>query len=329
MATLYINRPELELKHEGNAIVVHERGQRRSSMPLKLIERVVIQHSTRLDTGLLLKLAEAGASVLLLSPRHSRRVAILLGAAHNEAAIRLAQAQRVSQPEHAQIFARQIVLGKLHRQISVLKQALSERPDVRKPLFDSLQSLRDIQSRLQQGEAPALSILRGHEGAAARSYFQGYAAILPPALGFSGRNRRPPRDPVNACLSLAYTLLHFDAVRAAHAAGLDPLLGFYHQPAFGRESLASDLIEPLRPHADAWVWQQFRDRTLRPEHFSHDKDACLLGKAGREHFYASWEQNARIHRRWLRAQTAALARQMRTDGLPLLAEADDENLDDE
>ncbi|MFZ5490165.1 MAG: CRISPR-associated endonuclease Cas1 [Pseudomonadota bacterium] len=328
MATLYIDRPELELRHESNALIIYEAGQRRSAVPTKLIERVIIQRATRLDTGLLLKLAEAGASVLLLSPRHSRRVAILLGAAHNEAAIRLAQAQRVSQPQYVQPFARELVLGKLHRQIHVLEHALSERPDARKDLFDGLQSLRDIQSRLQQGEAPALSVLRGHEGAAARSYFQAYAALLPPALGFAGRNRRPPRDPVNACLSLAYTLLHFDAVRAAHAAGLDPLLGFYHQPAFGRESLASDLIEPLRPHADAWVWRQFRERNLRAEHFSDDKGACLLSKTGRERFYPSWEQHARAHRRWLRTQTGVLARQLRTEGLPLLADAEDDLIDD-
>ena len=98
-----------------------------------------------------------------------------------------------------------------------------------------------------------------------------------------GRNRRPPRDPVNACLSLAYTLLHFEAVRMAHAAGLDPLLGFYHRPAFGRESLACDLIEPLRPAVDEWIWQQFSPGPLRPEHFSPDKGACLLGKTGRGH----------------------------------------------
>lgn len=92
--------------------------------------------------------------------------------------------------------------------------------------------------------------------------------MLPPALGFTGRNRRPPRDPANACLSLGYTLLHAEAVTAAQAAGLDPLLGFYHRPAFGRESLASDLIEPLRAEVDAWVAALFRDRALREDHFT-------------------------------------------------------------
>jgi len=326
MATLYINRSNLELKSDGNTLVIYADSQRQNSIPLKMIERLIIQHSTRLDTGLLLKLAEAGASVLLLSPRHSRRIAILLGASHNEAAIRLAQALHVTTQEHSLPIARQLVLGKLHRQNRVLQHAMRERPDARKPIFDALQTLNDIHHRITQAQTLDLASLRGHEGAAARSYYQAYAAILPPNLNFTGRNRRPPRDPVNVGLSLAYTLLHFDAVRAAHSAGLDPMLGFYHQPAIGRESLASDLIEPLRPLADQWVWQQFRERSLRPDHFSYDQEACLLGKAGREHFYQAWEQHASTHRRWLRRQCATLAKQLRTAGTPMLA--DDSDPDD-
>ena len=93
--------------------------------------------------------------------------------------------------------------------------------------------------------------LRGIEGAAAAAYFQGFTRLFPPSLEFTGRNRRPPRDPVNAVLSLSYTPLHFEAVQAVCAAGLDPLIGFYHELVFGRESLASDLIEPLWPKVDA------------------------------------------------------------------------------
>ncbi|HMZ30734.1 MAG TPA: CRISPR-associated endonuclease Cas1, partial [Thauera aminoaromatica] len=154
--------------------------------------------------------------------------------------------------------------------------------------------------------------------------FHGYTALFAPELDFTGRNRRPPRDPVNACLSLAYTLLHFEAVRTAHAAGLDPLLGFYHRPAFGRESLACDLIEPLRPAVDDWIWRQFNTAQLRPEHFGTDKGACLIGKAGRGHFYAGWEQFAPLPRRWLRQRCARLAAQLRAQGEPWLEHFEDD-----
>lgn len=323
MATLYINRSDIQLTLESQTLRIEQNGTLKNRVPLKLIERLVIQHNITLDTGLLLKLAENNATVLLLSPRHSRRVALMLGPAHNQAAIRLAQACQVSDAAQCQLMAQQLVISKIKRQQRLLKQALTQRADARKPLLDGINHLQTILERLAQ-TTPDHATLRGHEGAAARAYFQAYATLMPPSFEFTGRNRRPPRDPINAGLSLAYTLLHSDAVRAAHMAGLDPMLGFYHRPSFGRESLASDLIEPLRPHVDAWLWEQIRSRHLRIEHFHHDGQACLLGKAGRDTFFAAWEQHAKHHRRWLRIQSAALARYWRAQGTPLLADPDNE-----
>lgn len=321
MATLYINRNDIELTLDGQTLRIEQNSALKNRVPLKLIERLIIQHNIKLDTGLLLKLAENNATVLLLSPRHSRRVALILGPAHNQAAIRLAQACQVSAPQQCQPMAQQLVISKIKRQQRLLESALTQRGDARKPLFDGISHLQAILDRLAQ-TTPDHSALRGHEGAAARAYFQAYAALMPPELEFTGRNRRPPRDPINAGLSLAYTLLHSDAVRAAHMAGLDPMLGVYHRPAFGRESLASDLIEPLRPQADAWLWEQIRNRNLRVEHFSQDGQACLLGKAGRDNFFTAWEQHAKQHRRWLRIQSSALAKQWLAQGTPLLAATD-------
>jgi CRISPR-associated protein Cas1 len=114
-------------------------------------------------------------------------------------------------------------------------------------------------------------------------------------------------------------------VQACTTAGLDPLLGFYHRPAFGRESLASDLIEPLRAEVDLWVWEQLRTRTLREDHFSTDKGACLLGKAGRQLFYAAFETQSPPWRRYLRAATQRLAAQLRQQGEPWLTHPDDQS----
>lgn len=313
MATLFLDRSDLEVRIVDGALALYENGSRRGTAALKLVERVVIQGArTKLDSGVLLKLADAGVPTLLLSPRASRRVAIVLGPAHKDAAVRIAQAQRVTNPDFCQSWAQQLVRAKLRGQRRVLRDALQQRPDQRKALSDACAGIDNALAQLQPGTDCAR--LRGIEGSAARAYFGGFTALFAPELNFSGRNRRPPRDPVNACLSLAYTVLHFEAVRIAHGAGLDPLLGFFHRPAFGRESLASDLIEPLRPLADAWVWQLFRSGRLRAEHFSTDKSACLLAKAGRGHFYANWESFARLPRRWLRLRCWALARSLRSEG---------------
>lgn len=330
MAMLLLDRAGLELSCDGDALALHEGGARRGSVPLKLIERCVIQGaSTRLDSGVLLKLAEAGVATVLLSPRMQRRVAIVLGPAHNDAALRLAQTQRVLDEAHCLRWSRELVRGKLQHQRRMIRRWKAARPDARKPLTDAEQGVETALCALADPEtALTLAQLRGIEGAAARAHFGGLAAVLPPVLGFAGRNRRPPRDPVNALLSLGYTMLHAEAVQACHQAGVDPLLGYYHRPSFGRESMASDLIEPLRAQVDGWVWQLTRDRSLRADHFSDDRGACLLGKAGRSIFYAQWALASRPWRRWLRRVAAGIARELRGEGELLLArlspEEDDE-----
>jgi len=328
MATLLLDRAHLEVTCDGDALALYEGGVRRGSVPLKLLDRCVIQGaSTRLDSGVLLKLAEAGVTTVLLSPRMQRRVALVLGPAHNDAGVRLAQSQRVLDDGHCRQWARDVVRAKLRRQRRVLARWQAARPDVRKPLTDAAAAVdRALQSLHDDAAAPALQQLRGIEGAAARAHFGGLAAVLPPALGFTGRNRRPPRDPANALLSLGYTMLHVEAVQACHRAGVDPLLGYYHRPSIGRESMASDLMEPLRPNVDHWVWQMLRDRSLRADHFTTDRGACLLGKAGRGIFYAAWADAAQPWRRWLRGVAGGVARQLRSAGDELLAgmaDADD------
>jgi len=324
MSTLILDRSDLEIRLDGEALALYEPAGRRGTVPLKLLDRVVMQGGIKLDAGVLTKLAEAGVATLLLSKRHSKRVAIVLGLAHNDAGIRLAQSRRVFDPDWCAAWAARQVRAKTRAQIRLLQDALASHPDQRKPLTDALGSLRAAHINLAENP-PESARLRGLEGAAARAYFQGLAALFPPALEFSGRNRRPPRDPVNACLSLGYTLLHFDAVRACHMAGLDPLLGFYHRPSFGRESLASDLIEPLRPHLDRQVWRLFRDRTLREDHFTRDGQACLLGKAGRAAFYQDYEAHAAATRRLLLRQCRILGKHLKAEGDPLLADEEEEN----
>ena len=149
----------------------------------------------------------------------------------------------------------------------------------------------------------------GLEGAAA-AYFRALAAAFPPALGFEGRNRRPPRDPVNACLSLGYTLLHGDAVREAAVQGFDPMIGVLHEIAPGRESLACDMVEPLRALVDRFVVELFRGDHLRADGFSRKGAGCLLGKAARKTFFTRWEE-----------EVAPLTRRLLTRGLRDLGEA--------
>jgi hypothetical protein len=122
------------------------------------------------------------------------------------------------------------------------------------------------------------------------------------------RNRRPPRDPVNVCLSLGYTLLHVEAVRAVALAGLDPYIGFLHDLHHGRESLACDLAELERARVDEWTFYAFRDRILRAEYFRSAENGCILGKAGRRAFYGGFQEVSETASRRLRHWAYAVVR---------------------
>lgn len=297
MQTVIVDRKGAELSLDGRRLRIATGEGKPVFVPLGHIERLIVTASATLQSGLLTALGASGSSVLILSPRDHRRVAIISGPLGKDAAIRMAQYNAIADNDFRLRVARRLAWMKLAGQRRLLL-SLRHRPGAGNRLR---QSLCLLAQNLQEAQAaPGIASLMGLEGAAAGAYFDALAEVLPASLRFAGRNRRPPRDPVNAMLSLAYTLLHFDAVRAAHMAGLDPGIGFVHAPEHGRESLACDLIEPLRPRADRFVLNLFFNRTLRPEHFSRQQDACLLGKTGRQRFYQEWEAFAAPMRRALR-----------------------------
>lgn len=151
--------------------------------------------------------------------------------------------------------------------------------------MDNAQSARSIESLL------------GIEGAAANRYFQNFAALLRTEdsanlqFDFMGRNRRPPKDPINALLSFAYSMLTREWTVALSAVGLDPYLGFYHQPRFGRPALALDMMEPFRPLlADSTVLTAVNNGEVRPTDFVRAAVSCNLNDSGRKRFIAAFER---------------------------------------
>jgi CRISP-associated protein Cas1 len=315
MATFIVDRSNITLKSDGGVIALYEEKERRGTIPMQLLDRLILQGNIQLDTKLLTTLTGMGVAILMLSPRHSHKIATLIGPRHNDVAIRLGQARQLEDHDFCQRWSRLIVLHKIRAQRQMLSRALVDRPDQRKSLTDAIDRLSQAIEQIRS-QQPDPASLRGIEGAAARSHFAALATILPPALKFGGRNRRPPRDPVNACLSLGYTLLHFEAVRVAHRAGLDPHIGYYHRPSFRRESLASDLIEPLRPHIDYFVWDEMRERILREDHFETQPNggACLLNKAGRAIFYSHIQELIPTLSRRLRRHCAQLVNSLKQSG---------------
>lgn len=135
--------------------------------------------------------------------------------------------------------------------------------------------------------------LRGIEGDAARAHFRGMGIVLAGTpLRFSQRNRRPPRDPVNALLSFGYGLLLTEATGAAEAVGLDPQAGFLHRPRSGRASLGLDLIEELRCLVDLFVVRTIRRHQVgQPDFIRTPGGATYLSDEGRHRVLRLWEES--------------------------------------
>ena len=312
MSTVYIDRRDIELQTEGKALVIRENGERVGSIPLIGIDRVVILGNAKLDTRMISVLAETDTGLVILQRRGRDRVAMLSGCPRKDCRRRQQQALAAQHSDKARPVAWTLVNLKLARQLRLLHELRAARPDRRRPLHQAMERLRAIRDRLKD-DTQDIDSLRGHEGAAAAHYFPAYASVFPASLKFRNRNRRPPRDPVNACLSLGYTLIFSEAVQQIHQAGLDPYIGFLHYALHGRESLAADLMEPLRIELDRVVWQLFRERHLRPEHFSNDRGACRMGKEARRRFYQTYEQQlGKQVRRLLRASAYRLISYLET-----------------
>jgi len=304
MSSLYVDRRGVTLKADGEALVFYENGARIGTVPLAPLERVFLRGDVTLSSSLLGKLGARGIGVVVLSGRKAEPT-LLLGRPHNDAARRLAQYRLAQDAAFCLAFSADLVSAKLRSEFDFLAERREAEPLSRYLLTLALRRLEGAMEAIARQESVAA--LRGLEGAGAAAYFDGLGDLVPERLHFQRRNRRPPRDPMNAVLSLGYTLLHAEATLALYGAGFDPFIGFYHAVDFGRESLACDLVEPLRTVVDAHALALFRSERLRGEDFSLAEGACLLGKAGRARFYAEWEAVAEILRKRLAEATRALA----------------------
>lgn len=313
MATLYLDHDQTALGWKAGAIELRLPGEAPRRVPLRDLDRVVIASSCTISAAALNELWEAGAALLVLGRRRHTPGARFSGGAHNDATIRLRQFGLVADDAERLTWATALVAVRLREMRRVALGIARRRQRGPQLLAPALSAIERTTERLAADPPGSIETLRGIEGALMAGWFAGFARLLAPSLGFTGRRRRPPPDPVNAALSLGYTLATAEAARAATIAGFDTAIGLVHGLAHGREALALDLVEPARPHVDRMVHDLFHDRVLTERQMTREPDgAVLLGKAARQSFYSAWEDSAApVIRRLLRALCAEAVRRLR------------------
>lgn len=190
--------------------------------------------------------------------------------------------------------ARSIVVGKIRNSRTLLRR------NAQGDVSAALSQMQGLAEKARQAESTAS--LLGLEGAAARTYFGSFSSLLrsdrtlPGAtFDFDGRNRRPPRDPINCLLSFAYALLVKDLTAVVLAVGFDPYLGFFHRPRFGRPALALDLAEEFRPLVgDSLVLTAVNNGEIRPSHFIVRAGGVALTADGRKAMLEGYERRMEL-----------------------------------
>jgi CRISPR-associated protein Cas1 len=300
---LYVLGQGLAVGKSGNVLQVRERGTVVQEARIGEVSQVNLFGNVQLTTQALQTLCQADKDIGYFS-QGAWFYGMTRGMGLKNVFLRVAQFRRAAEPGFALALARTWVASKIRNQRTLLQRNHVEPPRL------VLEQLRRL--ALQVADAPDLASLLGMEGTAARLYFSGFAGMIKvgedgddveylaagssptPVMAtfdFRGRNRRPPRDPVNALLSFAYALLAKDLTITCHAVGFDPFVGYFHQPRFGRPALALDLMEEFRPLvADSAVLTAINTRMVGEGDFVRAGGAVALGTKGRGKFIRAYEQ---------------------------------------
>ena len=291
-AVLYVNEPGSYVGKRSEHLVVKKDGKEITKVPMHAVRQVVVFGNVQVSTQALQTLVENEIPVSVLTG-YGKFIGGFQPPPKKNVHLREAQFKVFADPLACLGLAKEAVRAKLTNQRALLMRSLRGDGD-RGSDERSAKDLADLLKRLD--DAGSLDTVLGLEGQGAALYFGEFGRFLksqPPGRGFdfTGRNRRPPKDPVNALLSFAYAMLAKDCFAAVCTVGFDPYKGFFHVNRHGKPSLALDLMEEFRPViADSVVLTLVNNEMLTPTDFLTWKDAVQLTESGRRAFFQAYEQ---------------------------------------
>jgi CRISPR-associated exonuclease Cas4/CRISPR-associated protein Cas1 len=288
---VYVQTPGARVVKKDFTLVIQSEGEEDRIVPFDEVSELILAGPVSLTTPTLHELLRRDVAVAWMSSGFW-----YLGSTGvqgpRSAAVRTAQYAFAGDEARRLAFARDLVAAKIRNQRTLLRRNWRGSEAERGPVLDRLALIADRLPRVG-----GFGELLGREGEAAALYFRAFPNLFTdavaglPAFAFDRRNRRPPADPVNACLSLAYALLGRTFASAISIAGLDPWKGAYHAERPGRPALALDLIEPFRPLlADSAVLMALNNGELGPDDFVHAAGGCNLEPKARRALVAAYER---------------------------------------
>ena len=291
--TLFITSEDAYLALENENVVVLRGEEKMGQYPLTILENIVSFSYKGASPALMGTCAARDIHLCFLTP-NGRFLARVCGQSRGNVLLRKEQYRVSDDSAQSCMVARNMIFGKIFNSRWVLERMLRDHA-MRADLPSLSAASAQLQNRLDGvRQIDDLDALRGAEGLASAAYFGVFDQMIlnqKDVFHFDGRNRRPPRDRVNAALSMTYTLLAHDCASALESVGLDAYVGFMHRDRPGRASLALDLMEELRaPLADRFVLTLINTRVLQQKHFKTQADGAVwLTDDGRKALLSAWQ----------------------------------------
>jgi len=280
---LVVQTPGAQIGQRGDELLVSVKGEDVRKLPGQQVRAIYCYGAVQITAQAVSTCLELGIDVSYFSPA-GRFLGMLGGLPASGVDARRGQYRLFEMPGVRLQLAREVIRAKIHNQ----RVMLMRNGDVPDRVTSLMASFRDSTE-----SARDLTALLGIEGSAAALYFEQFESMLKQRddwkFDWRGRNRRPPRDPVNALLSLGYSMLAKELTGVCYSVGLDPFLGFMHQPRYGRPALALDLMEEFRPLiADSVAISLINRGELGPEDFIKSANGMFLTDKGRRPFWEGW-----------------------------------------
>ncbi len=282
MAILYITRQGAVLHKSGNRIIVKKGSDVLQEIPIVQLDEVVIFGNGHITTQTIGYLLNKNIPVSFLSSRGKYKGKLQPPYA-KDTLIRQQQFAVAANPPRCLELAKCFVRGKLTNAIRFAQRQRTQNAEVKSAIRSTHQTLEKLE------RADNLDSLLGYEGSGTASYYKAYRQFLGHNWGFTKRQFRPPPDPINAMLSLGYTLLHNHVYTFINVVGFDPYCGYFHQPRHGHATLASDLMEEFRQIiVDGYVLSLVNNNRVQPEDFEQTSKGIRFTKEALDRFLVGY-----------------------------------------
>lgn len=292
--TLYVTQPNAYLYKDGGSVVISVDQKDVFRIPIINIEAIVTFGYAGCSPGLMKLCADSGVSLSFFTP-NGQFIARIQGGIKGNIVLRHKQHLISSELGTTLSIARIIIAAKIHNYRSILMRYVRDY-EGNEFVEKAISSLVKLQKKAL--EAPDKDNLRGIEGFASSTYFEVFPYLITQQKDyfvFEGRNRRPPKDAVNALLSFSYTILANEITSALESVGLDPYIGVFHALRPGRASLSLDVMEEFRAYlCDRFVLSLINRKQLQPGDFnSQGTYGIIMTDNGRKKVLSAWQTRKR------------------------------------